>query len=155
MKNIKIGDVFLIPLSNGRNGYGQYVGKDRMGPLVRIFDLISEGDIDLDELKSKGFMFAPVITGLFAAIKSGQWELIGTLPIKDFECPHFISARYNNKTKKTGMWYLWDGTKSSPIGKTLPEDYTYLEQLIVWEPNNLARRIESGENPYDFMLDSG
>lgn len=126
---MEIGDVFLAPLTGGRSAYGQYIAKDRMGPLVRIFDLISENEIELAELQSVGFMFPPVITGLFAAIRSGLWKLIGTLPVRDFEYPYFISARYDKKTGKTGMWYLWDGSRYTPIGRTLPEYYKNFETV--------------------------
>lgn len=153
MKSIKKGTVFLITLTDGRYAYGQYLDKSKMGPLVRIFDVITENEIDPAELQGASLMFPPVITGLFAAIKSGLWKVTGSFPVKDFEFPNFISARHDSKAKRVGIWYLWNGKDFLPLGNALPKQYKNLEQLIVWEPHNLMRRIEEGENPYSFLLE--
>lgn len=154
MIRIRVGDIFQIPLSDSRKAYGQYVKKDPMGPVVKIFDLITEENIEPDKVRAAGLLFPPVITGLFAAVKSGLWKRIGHIPISNFEYQNFISATYDEKTKQVGTWYLWDGDHFVPLGKTLPEQYKQLEQLIVWEPKTLVRRIETGENPYEFMIES-
>jgi len=153
MKRPKLGDVFEIPLTNGQRTFGQYVYYDsENGPLVVIFRLIAQPDeeIDVKRLKSSGLLFPPVITGLFAALRSGLWKVIGRLPTDDFEYPYFTSAFYDERSGKYGMWHLWDGSISRPIGYDLPEEYQSLERLIVWHPLNLVKRIESGDNPYAY-----
>ncbi len=122
--------------------------------MVLTIGVTLENEIDPTELQDASLMFPPIITGLFAAIKSGLWKVIGSFPVKDFEFPTFISARFNTKAEQVGIWYLWNGEDSMPLGKKLPEHYKNLEQLIVWDPHNLIRRIEKGENPYSFMVES-
>lgn len=149
-KKIKIGDIFRIPLSNDNYAFGQYVFWDNeMGPLVQIFDLITNKEIEVDRLKNTQLLFPPVITGLFTAIRSGLWMIIGHLPITEFVYPNFVSAHYNEKTFVAHAWFLWDGEKYIPLGSDLPLEYHDLEYLVVWGADNLIRRIETGENFYD------
>jgi hypothetical protein len=152
-KTIRIGDVFEIALSDGRKAWGQYVFKDKkMGPLVQIFDLITEDEISLDQLRDAELLFPPVLTGLFAAIKVGFWNVIGHLSIERFVYPRFISTFYDDKTGKARIWYLWDGEKDTSIGRELSEEYKQLEFLCVWDPRDVVHRIETGENPYDDLI---
>lgn len=66
---IRVGDLFEIPLSDGRKAYGQHIFKDKMGPLIQVFAIITYQNIVPEQLKSAKPLFRPVITGLFAAIK--------------------------------------------------------------------------------------
>ncbi|MBE7529110.1 MAG: immunity 26/phosphotriesterase HocA family protein [Ardenticatenaceae bacterium] len=151
MKRIQLGDVLEIPLSDGRKAYGQYVFKDKMGPLVQVFDLITKDNIELEQIKNAKLLFPPVFTGLFAAVRGGVWKVIGRIPIEEFKYPGFISV-YVGPSNQVGTWYLWDGKQSIPIGHKLPKEFKQLEQMIVWDPNNLAHRIETGVNPYDYLV---
>lgn len=149
-KRIKVGDIFEIPLSNDRRAYGQYMFKDqKMGPLIQIFDLITEEEIGLDQLKDVQPLFPPVITGLFVAVRTGLWKIIGHIPIAKFVYPKFISTLYNEKTGAIGIWYLWDGERSVRLGHELLDEYKHLEFLVVWDPHDIAYRIETGKDPYD------
>lgn len=155
-KRLKIGDIFEIPLSDGQKAYGQYVLADKEnGPMIRVFDLITKHSIGVDEITRCSNMFPPIIVGLKAAIKTGQWIIVGSSSVKDFDSPDFISAMYDGVNDKMGMWYLWDGSESKyvSLGYILPEKYRELEQLIVWSPDNLKKRIETGINPIDRWLD--
>jgi hypothetical protein len=150
---IKAGDIFEIPLSNGQRAFGQYVFFDKkMGPLVQIFDLIRKEDVYIDELKHAQLLFPPIITGLMAAINTGLWRVVGHFPVERFVYPGFVSTFYDDKTGKIGIWYLWDGEKSIRIGRELPEEYKKLEFLCVWDPHDVAHRIETGENPYSKLI---
>lgn len=150
---IKIGDIFEIPLSSGEKAYGRYVFKDRkMGPLVEIYDIITDNGIDIAQLKDADLLFPPVITGLFAAIKTGLWRVIGFISVDKFTYPGFVSAYYDETTGKAHMWFLWDGEKSIKLGKDLPKKYQTLEYLQVWEPHNLMRRIENRGYSHDWPL---
>lgn len=155
-KRIKVGDIFEIPLSKGRRAYGQFVFKDqKMGPLIQIFDHVNGIDdpSDLEQLKKADLLFPPVITGLYAAIKTGFWRIIGYLPVESFVYPKFISAMYDSRTNRVGVWYMWDGEQSIPIGRQLSEEFKQLEQLVVWDPHDIVHRIETGENPLSYRLD--
>jgi len=155
-KRARVGDVFEIPLSDGRKAYGQYVFKDKekMGPLIQVFDLIIEGEIQpeqvLERLRNAGPLFPPVITGVSAAVRTGLWRVIGRLPVQGFVYPKFVAAFYDEKTGKARRWFLYDGEKYIPLGPELPEEYKQFEYLVVWSPYDVVHRIETGEYPYPY-----
>ena len=159
-KRIRVGDVFAIPLSDDRRAYGRYVFKDKkMGPLIQVFDLITDGEVDSDQLISQLSdaqpLFPPVITGLFAAIRGGFWKVIGHMPVREFVYPKFVSTMHDEEYRVTSSWYLWDGDKSVQLGRELPEEYQHLEFLVVWDPHDIPHRIQTGENPYDRLKQKG
>jgi hypothetical protein len=148
---ITIGSIFEIPLSDRRFAYGQYVFKDtKMGPIVKIFDLISDTQIQFEQFDVVKPLFPPIITGLFAAIRSGMWKVIGKKAVEGFVYPNFISTFFNEKNGEAGVWFLWDGSKSVRLGTQLPEKYKNLEYLMVWNPPDVVKRIETGEYPFPF-----
>lgn len=148
---VKIGDIFEIPLSDGRFAYGHYVYKDlKMGPIIRVSDLISEEVIQIEQLKNSTPLFPPIITGLFAAIRIGMWKIIGRIAVENFVYPNFVTAYYDEKIGKARAWYLWDGDKYTPLGSFLPEEYKELEYLLVWNPYSVVKRIETGEYVFPF-----
>jgi len=159
-KRIRVGDVFEIPLSDGRKAYGQYVFKDKkMGPLIQVFDLITAGEVQLDQvleqLKRANPLFPPVITGLFAAVRTGLWKVIGQVPVGEFIYPRFVSTMHDEEYQAVSFWYLWDGEKSVRLGRKLPRKYRQLEFLVGWDPHDISHRIETGENPYDKLIGRG
>ncbi|MDD5760084.1 MAG: Imm26 family immunity protein [Desulfobulbaceae bacterium] len=143
-------DVFEIPLSSGKRAYGQYVFMDKYGPMVQVFDLITEERTPIDALRNAKPLFPPVITGLHAAIRAGLWEKIGKLPVENFSHPKFVTTLFNAKTGKAGIWSLYDGVESKRIGSTLPDELKELEFLMVWSPYDVVHRIETGEYPFPF-----
>ncbi|OGO35715.1 MAG: hypothetical protein A2W35_01910 [Chloroflexi bacterium RBG_16_57_11] len=148
---VKIGDVFEIPLSDGSFAYGQFVFKDsKIGPLIQIFDLISKNKINIEQLGSVGSLFPPIITGLFAAIRTGMWKIIGRKAIKGFVYPNFVSTFFDDRTGKAGVWFLWNGKESIRLGSRLPDEYKKLEYLMVWSPQDVVKRIETGEYPFPY-----
>ncbi len=149
--NLKIGDIFEMTLSDHRKAYGQYIYWDKkMGPLVQIFDLIFVDEINLEDLAAAKPLFPPVITGLFAAVKTGLWNVIGNFPVKDFKYHPFVSTLFDQKTGEARIWFLWDGEKSIKLGYQLTASQKQLEYLTVWNPPNLMKRIETGEYPFPY-----
>lgn len=151
-KRLRPGDVFEIPLSDGRKAYGQYAFKDKMGPIVLIFQNLTQPDEEpeIEELDPKKLLFPPVFTGLNAAIKANLWKVIVHRPIEKFEYPGFVSAHYNHEVGRYGNWYLWNGEEYRLLGQDLPEKYRSLERLVIWDPMDIVERIESGDNPYEY-----
>jgi hypothetical protein len=99
--SVKIGDIVEIPLSGGRKAFGQYVFMDRKnGPLLQVFDLITDREFDLERLRNANPLFPPVITGLFAAVRTGFWRVVGHMPVEEFVYPKFVSTLYNQRTGK-------------------------------------------------------
>ncbi len=147
---IKVGTIFEIPLKNGQKAFGQYVSKDRMGPIIQIFNFKTTERPDLDMILHFPLLFPPIITGLFAALQEGLWTPIGHKQVKQFEYPGFISTFENEKTGEASIWFYWDGKKSIRLGPRLPEEYKSKEYLIVWSPYDVVHRIETGEYPYPY-----
>ncbi len=146
----KVGDIFEIPLSNGRKAYGQFLNFSKMGPIIQVFDLISESDIPVEEIAASKPLFPPVITGLFAAIRDKMWRVIENRSIVNFTQPKFVTALYDEQTGKAKRWSIWDGEKFTRIGHELPLEYKRLEYLVVWNPIDVVDRIETGEVPFPY-----
>ncbi len=146
----KIGDIFEIPLSDGRKAYGQLLNLSKMGPIIQVFDLISDGSPTLEEIVDSKLLFPPVITGLFAAIRDKMWKVIGNIPVPNFVQPNFVTARYDEQTGEVRRWSLWDGEKFTGIGPELPLEYKDYEFLVVWTPIHVVRRIETGQMPFSY-----
>jgi hypothetical protein len=146
----KIGDIFEIPLSGGKKAYGQYLHYSKMGPIIQVFDLILDSDANREQIILSKPLFPPVITGLYAAIKKGNWKVIDYQPILNFIHPKFISTLYDPHTGKAAIWFLWDGERDIRIGPTLPPKYRGLEFLVVWNPQDVVNRIETGEIPFPY-----
>lgn len=151
-KRPKVGDIIEIPLSHGRKGYAQYVHWDsKVGPLIQVFDFVTHERLDdVMRLDSAQPLFPPVITGLFAAVRTGVWEVIGHLPASGFVYPGFVSTFWDQDTGRARDWYLWDGERSVPLGKELPREHRNKEYLVVWNPTDVATRIETGEYPFPY-----
>ncbi len=149
---IKIGDIFKMPLKNDRIAFGQYVFKDKkQGPLIQVFDFItSDTSLSIDNTMLAKHLFPPVITGLFAAIRSGLWQVVDNFAVENFVYPKFISAYYDERTGKVIKWFLWDGSNYIPIGPRLNEEQKQLEYLVVWSPYDITYRIETGKYPYPY-----
>jgi len=146
----KVGDIFEIPLKDERKAFGQFLFLSKKGPIIQIFDLVSKRSIAVDEIITKGLLFPPVITGLYAALKDGIWKVVDNVPVINFVHPLFVSTLWNEKTGEAGIWFLWDGQKDNRIGSFLPEKYRSLEFLVVWNPKDIERRIETREVPYPY-----
>ena len=143
---IKEGDVYQIPLPDGRFAFAHYLQwNEQLGCLMRVFDLLSDHELNSPEaLKSAGELFPPVFAGLKGAVKAGAWKRIGTLPVPAFQFPQF---RCTSATKPGTYenWYLWDGGTQRFIGK-LPPELRKLEVEVVWGYEMLENRIATGHN---------
>ena len=158
-RRIRVGDVFQIPLSDGRFAYGQYVYRDnRNGPIIRVFDVITEKEVEFDEIRERlehaNLLFPPVITGVFAAVRTGLWKVIGHMSVDDFQYPNFVSV-FDEGYKPLGDWFLITEKDDIRLGKRLPDKYKNLEFLTVWSPYDIVHRIETGENSYEEMIKKG
>jgi hypothetical protein len=149
MHRLKVGDIFEIPLHDGRMAYGRYLMLSRMGPIIQVFSLKSEKNVELNEIIKSPELFPPIITGLFAAIKSGFWKVIGNIPYDGSYHPKFLSTNYT-QDGHANIWYLWDEENETILGKELPNKFKGLEYLVVWDPPSVVERIESGKIPFPY-----
>lgn len=154
--NIKKGDIFEIPLSDGRKTYGQYVD-DNNGPIVRVFDhfLKSEEKFYFSKINSNKLLFPPVHVGLKDPIRNSMWKIIGNYKIENYIYNGFLSWHPEMQTNKEERvrikkWFLWDGNKYMPLGGKLPEEYMSYESDAVYSAMLIVKRIETGINPFGF-----
>ena len=149
---IKVGDLFVITLSDHRMAVGHYVYWDnKNGPLIQVFDYTdNQQKINVEDAVKKSYMFPPVITGLKAAIRNSLWTVIGNLPVTDFIYPKFISSHWDEKTGEVKCWFLYDGINFNKIGVFLPDEYKNLEYLVVWSPFDIITRVETGIIPFPY-----
>ncbi len=141
----RVGDCYLIHLPSGRKAYAQYVHRHpEYGPMVRVFDIVTDREVGLEELASAGELFPPVFVALERALRDGAWERIGSLPVTDFVFPKFRRALVNGPGVYHN-WRIWDGEKDTYVGD-LPPEYRGLEMLSIWGYEILAKRIDTGEN---------
>lgn len=142
----KVGDVYQIPLPDGRFAFAQYLQwNEEMGCLIRVFDFLLDHEPEsLAALKLAGEMFPPVFAGLKAAVKADRWKRIGSMPVPNFTFPTF---RCTSATKPGTYenWWLWDGGAQRFIGK-LPEELRSLEVEVSWGYELLEERIATGKN---------
>lgn len=149
-----IGDVVMIPLSDGRLAYAQIVysaeahfprenRRHFLGQLVRVFDLITDQDVvSINELSGRNLLFPPVFTMASTCIRTGRWKVIGTLPYRDFVFPTFREAG----TLTLGVhhdWALWDGMDETFLGN-LPAELRSLEIPFTYTCKALEDRIDAG-----------
>jgi len=146
MARCKVGDIYCIPLSNNRCAICQYVYDDRTGPMIRVLKQIFRKDqeINLNDLNPEELLFPPIITGLGAAINKMGWKRIGFLPIESFEYPCFVTAYYDFLSGKARRWFLWKENHEVELGNELPRKYIDCEYMMVWSPQDVVKRIETG-----------
>lgn len=157
---VRVGDLFRITLSDGRQAIGHYVFRDaKYGPLIQVFRKITnQNDImNLQEVQDSGYSFPPIVTGLNAAVRTGLWQVIGKMPINNFTYPKFLRSHWNDKTGEVTNWFIYDGEKTVSIGEELPEIYKNYEYLVVWSPYDVILRIETGIVPFPYgeMIKNG
>lgn len=147
-ERVKIGDVYQIPLPDGRFAFAHYLQwNDQLGCLVKVFDHISRSEVEsVAEIRSDGELFPPVFAGLKGAVKTGRWKRVGTLPVPPFQFPLF---RCTSATKPGTYenWWLWEGGQQRFIGK-LPPELRSLEVEVVWGYEMLEHRIATGQNVF-------
>lgn len=151
--SVKIGDIFEIPLGNGKKSFGQFMLMDTFGPIIKVFDLtVSEGEvINIDEILKSDVLFY-TYTGLYAAIRNKMWKIIGHLSIDDFVFPGFLSTLNNPETNMATTWYLWNGANNIRLGDKVPEELKNKEFLAVYSPGDVAKRIENGKKPFEELI---
>ncbi len=140
---LRVGDILEIPLSDGRHAYAQYVFfDDKVGGMIQVFDLITKQRASLDQIKGAKPLFAPILTGLRAAVRSGLWARIGHAPVEGFSYPEFVTPQVYDKEGPRN-WYLWDERRTFIfLGRDLPDQYRHLERLAGWDPRDVADHIE-------------
>jgi len=146
---IKIGDIFKIPIADNKHSYGQYYHEDKFGYIMRFFNIITSENLKPEEVVKFDLMFPPKHVGLKSAVRVGDWERIGNVPITDFVMPKF---KYSHKRPDGSFtpWHIIEGDKMTLVGDELPEEYKHLEHYSAWSYYDIVKRIKNkGEIPYE------
>lgn len=153
---IHIGDILEINLPNKKKAYAQYIYKDKHnGDLIKVFNYFRSNNekVEIEQLKKSSLIFPPVFTSVKNAIEKHNWIVIGNTRIENFIFPNFISTIYY-LNGKAGTWFLYDGQRDIPLGKTLPEEYKKLEFLSLYSPELIVERIMTGKKPMEDLINT-
>ena len=138
---LSIGDVYAIPLQGGGYAFGQYVAMHPlMGALVRILNVRADSVPPVGDLAEAGNMFPPVFVGLKAALRSGRWKKIGTLPVPEDPKGRTFRQTFGTKPGTYHDWKIWYWDRAVPVGD-LPDDARDLELFQVWGAEGVEDRI--------------
>ncbi len=83
-----VGAFVKIPLEGGGHGYGRVLE----APLFAFYDVKTENDLPLLEVRSMPVLFK--IWVMRSAVTSGRWEIVGVAPLEEglkVE-PHFFKV---------------------------------------------------------------
>lgn len=150
----KVGDVFSVPLGDGRKKYFQYVANDLTqlnSDVIRAFAkrYPIEAAPDLREVvKDDVDFYAHVV--IKWGIEMGLWEKAGTEPYSErLDVLFRASKDYGKQMERSYNWRVWKiNEKFQEIGK-LEGDHQKAEIGIVVAPPDLVQRMRTGE--YDFV----
>lgn len=154
----KIGDVFEIPLSDGRKTYGQYVD-DNGGNIIRIFNYSTSHNErpDLSRIDKSDLLFPPIHTSIDFAIKNCGWKIVGKLSIDGYVYKGFLNhsevlpmPKDRRDPIRIKSWALWDGKKWIELGERLSEKYQKYESGAIFPPDLIVKRIETGFNMFEY-----
>jgi len=145
---IKPGDVFEIKTRKGL-AYAQYVLRNsEMGSLIRVLPGFHEArPTRFSELSRQDEQFVTFFP-LQAAIDQDIFEVIANEPVpeKSRELPLFRARGHIDREGFVHDWRLWDGEKSTRIGKLAP-DQRKLPIKEIWNDTLLIERIEEEWTP--------
>jgi hypothetical protein len=127
----KVGDIFQIPLPDGRFAYGKVFRDASVGVYQKIFDSPTELPIEAP------FAF---IVGLYNDIlKSGVWPIVGHEPFASEEDewppPNYV------KDIISGEYSIYHKGEMRP---STAEECRGLEEAAVWDAHHVIDRIMGG-----------
>ena len=147
----RIGDLLEIKTPIGF-AYALYTHKHteppKFGALIRVFDRIySERPRDLSPIANESVRFSTFFP-VGAAVKRGIVEIVARLPVPpDLAVfPILRNGTIDPKTRKVEVWWLWDGSKETRVGK-LSAEQRKLSFRAVWNDTFLVERIAEGWRP--------
>lgn len=149
MSRIKPGDIFEVPLPNGKKQFVQFLFKNLNelgGDLIRAYDyeIDAQAHIDTKELIKKPIKFYN--HGMLQlGEKLNFWKKIGNEPIEaNFKEPVFRGTdEVYSMTKKSYKWYLKRGSEVKWIGE-LKEEFKKFPTVGVKPPHCIIKELETG-----------
>ena len=145
----RIGDVIEIPTPRGL-AYAHYTHKHdvppRMGSLIRVLPgLFPERPPDFAGLVQEAPAFITFIP-LGAFCQRGIVRVVANeaLPESSRSWPTFRNSHRDRTGRRTGPWFLWDGTREWRVERLTAEELRAYPPLGVWNDTLLVERIVSG-----------
>lgn len=148
---ISSGDIFEVPLNNGKKGYFQFLYKDdyyMAGHVIRAFQyyIKQEQNIKVETLTNYSIKFI-AHTRVFQGLIDGLWNKVGNIPIEsDFEQPVFRQTNDTYaKVKKSNNWFIWQFTPDNRtnIGE-LTDEFKNLPVSGILPPFAIVKWLETG-----------
>jgi len=149
-----LGDIFKVPLDNGKVGYVQYMAIDESalgGHVIRAFQTHYDHD-DTPDLQSKVVTDSVQFTChvfLNNALKFFAWEKVGRAPY-----PEHIDVLFRQsgdhgtpEVKISHDWYVWRINEPQRAVGSLTPEYQNAEIGLVFAPPNIAGRMLTGSYP--------
>ena len=154
-RRVRVLDCFAIPLPDGRFGHCQYAHADEeVGDYLRVFNIVDHKIHPVEELQHAGLLFPIILTAVKASVEIAGWRFIGRIePREPFHYPSFRgsnAAIFQHTAGVYSDWRIYDGPcwESSRFVGSLTSDLRELEVRAWWAPQDIARRIVEGYNPY-------
>lgn len=146
----KIGDVFEVPLQDGKKGYFQYFANDPSqlnSSVIRAFAArydVSE-NVQLEQIVNNQVDFHAHVV-LRWGIELGLWKKIGNSKTLGTIVPLFRDTEdYGKKVAISSEWYVWHiGEKFQDVGK-LEGENRKADIGVIIAPHNIVDRMQTGE----------
>ncbi|EIW19430.1 MULTISPECIES: Imm26 family immunity protein [Pelosinus] len=127
-KRIKLGDVYAIPLSDGKYGFGR-IFKDAS---IAIYKHIGDSIENLPQKEEYQF-----IVGVYEdVLKSGNWLIVDNRPFADEEEAWPPPACIIDKI--SGEYSIYH---KGEIKESTKDEYEGLEKAAVWDAHHIIDRI--------------
>jgi hypothetical protein len=116
----QLGDVFAIPLSEGRYAFGRIYNLDPNWNLVEIFAHVGTGPYYSPEIAKSGRLIPPITVSPREVFENGLWKIVYSDPA--FVPADIDSLRY--ATGLPGMYKLVKVNQLKPLGPLTDEEAT-------------------------------
>ena len=128
----KVGDVFSVPLTDGRYAFGRVLED----PLMAFYDFKADEQVAAEQIISYPVAFRVWVTR--DAITSGRWEVLGNFPLE----PHMLEEVWFSKqdiiSKQLSLYKGGHDWEEIPATFDQCKD---LELAQVWGSSHLEDRL--------------
>jgi hypothetical protein len=149
-----LGDIFKVPLSNGKVGYIQYIAIDETmlgGHVIRAFQTHYDPDDtpDLQPMVTTDSVHFIAHVFLDSALKFFAWEKVGNVPYPEpIDVLFSASGDYGTpEIKISHDWYVWRINEPQRAVGSLTPEYQNAEIGVVIAPQIIAGRMLTGSYP--------
>jgi hypothetical protein len=74
----QVGDLFAIPLGEGKFAFGRIMSVSKDGSIVEIFRYVSDGIRESPDIGKSGRLFHPIYISATELFQTGQWRIIAS-----------------------------------------------------------------------------